>query len=199
LIFPTYNWGFCSGKLFDYYITPSETGSLSNLALKRKDFRRTKHPIYSFAVWGKDQDFLCNMSNKSSFGADSPFGYFDNHGVKNLMIGVSLPNCFTYVHYIQEISNVRDCRYLKTFCGEYIDENSEKTVRSYQMLVKDLDLNVEDALSGIEEELLKLKIANLNTINGVDFTLLDMHASSSIIMNDVVNNRSRKLCTFIGQ
>ena len=68
LLFPTYNWDFCKGKTFDYYKTPSKTGSLGNVALKHAGFKRTRHPIYSFAVWGKDQDYLCSLKNVHSFG-----------------------------------------------------------------------------------------------------------------------------------
>ena len=46
LLFPTYNWGFCSGKTFDCRQTPCDTGILAASALKRKDFKRTGHPIY---------------------------------------------------------------------------------------------------------------------------------------------------------
>ena len=48
LLFPTFNWDFCKGKIFDYKKTPSNCGSLSNIALQRSDFKRTKHPIHSF-------------------------------------------------------------------------------------------------------------------------------------------------------
>ena len=34
LMFPTYNWDFCEGKIFDYNHTPSKSGSLSKVALK---------------------------------------------------------------------------------------------------------------------------------------------------------------------
>ena len=70
LLIPTYNWGFCQGKTFDYRRTPSKTGAIGNAALRRKDFIRTKHPIYSFAVWGKDTGELVAMDNVESFGAD---------------------------------------------------------------------------------------------------------------------------------
>ena len=58
ILFPTFNWDFCKGKKFDYYKTPSQVGALGNVALKRKDFRRTRHPVYSFAVSGYDQKYL---------------------------------------------------------------------------------------------------------------------------------------------
>ena len=75
LLFPTFNWDFCSGKDFDYKKTLSQCGTLSNIALKRSDFKRTKNPIYSFAVTGKDKDFFCNMPHRDSFSFDSPLGY----------------------------------------------------------------------------------------------------------------------------
>ena len=41
---------------YDFYKTPSSVGSLGNYVLGRGDFRRTRNPIYSFAVIGKDQN-----------------------------------------------------------------------------------------------------------------------------------------------
>ena len=55
LLIPTYNWDFCRGKTFDYNKTPSQSGALGNIALKRKDFMRSFNPIYSLAVTGKDK------------------------------------------------------------------------------------------------------------------------------------------------
>ena len=55
LLLPTFNWDFCNGKEFNYFKTPSKSGSLTKVALSRNDFIRTKNPIYSFAVSGKSQ------------------------------------------------------------------------------------------------------------------------------------------------
>ena len=102
LLVPTYNWGFCQGKDFDYKKTPSKTGAIGNAALRRKDFTRTKHPIYSFAVWGKDAVKLAAMDNIESFGPDSPFAYLEQVNAKNVFIGASLRNSFTYIRYIEQ-------------------------------------------------------------------------------------------------
>ena len=75
LLFPTYNWGFCQGKVYHYKKTRSLCGTLSNTALQRNDFVRTKNPIYSFAVYGKDMELISNMHHKDCFSLDSPFGY----------------------------------------------------------------------------------------------------------------------------
>ena len=58
-------------------------GSMGSFALKRKDFRRTKNPIYSFAVTGKDKDYLCNLNHNNCFDFDSPFGYLIKNHAKN--------------------------------------------------------------------------------------------------------------------
>lgn len=123
IIFPTYNWDFCQGKTFNYRTTPCRTGTLGALALKQDGFKRTKHPIYSFAVWGRHQDYLCSLTNKDSFGMDSPFAFFKKHNVKNYIIDVSLKNSFTYVHFVEQQSGLVNYRYLKNFQGNYIDEN----------------------------------------------------------------------------
>ena len=90
LILPTFNFDFCEGKSYDYLKTLPMTGHLAKIALSRKDFRRTLHPIHSFAVWGKDKNYLCNLKNLSSFDSSSPFAYMHKESVKNFIIGESL-------------------------------------------------------------------------------------------------------------
>lgn len=53
LLIQTFNWDFCKGVGYDILNTPSQTGVLGKLALKMPCFKRTLHPIYSFAVAGK--------------------------------------------------------------------------------------------------------------------------------------------------
>ena len=48
ILVPTFNWDFCKGLGFHYKKTLSNSGSLGNYVLKRRDFKRTKNPIYSF-------------------------------------------------------------------------------------------------------------------------------------------------------
>ena len=83
LILPTFNFGFCQGKTYDYLKTVPMTGHLAKVALSRKDFKRTLHPIHSFAVCGKDKNYLCNLQNLSSFDSNSPFAYMHKKSVKN--------------------------------------------------------------------------------------------------------------------
>ena len=55
LLFPVFTWNFCRGKGFSVKKSKGEVGALNNWILKNRiDFRRTRHPMYSFMVWGKD-------------------------------------------------------------------------------------------------------------------------------------------------
>lgn len=199
LIFPTYNWGFCRGNAWDYYKTKCETGSLGTAALKRKDFRRTFHPIYSFAVWGKGTIELCQLTNTSSFGGDSPFAWLDKVHAKNLIIDVSFTHCLTFVHYVEQLSGNVSYRYEKNFTADYTDSEGITSTRVYSMFVRDLDMDVINDFDAMEEQLLNDGIAQRHFILDIPITLLDMHAAVAPILDDIRNNRSRKLCKYKGQ
>ena len=55
ILIRAFNWDFCHDLPFDIKNTPSRVGALGNIALKRSDFIRSQHPLYSFCVWGKYQ------------------------------------------------------------------------------------------------------------------------------------------------
>lgn len=136
LLFPTYNWKFCKGIPFDYRKTKSEVGSLSQVALNRKDFTRTRHALYSFAVWGKDRDLLVAKNDSNSFAGDTPFDYFYHNGSKMIILNATF--CFTFMHYVEETIGV-DYRFCKEFHGEYIDVDGIRSERMYSMYVRYLD------------------------------------------------------------
>jgi aminoglycoside 3-N-acetyltransferase len=198
LLFPTYNWDFCRGLEFDYHKTPSMTGSLSSVALKRKDFKRTKHPIYSFAVWGKYQNLLYSMDNTDSFGTDSPFDFlYKKHG-KNLIIDVDYQNCFTFVHYVEECTGVT-YRYIKNFSAAYIDEQLKKEEKLFSMYVRNLELETEININPIGEVLEDKGIAVKKQINNIPFIIIDLYHAFDVIKEDIINNSSKKLTVYKGQ
>jgi len=194
LLLPTYSWDFCHGKVFDYINTPSCTGSLSTLALKRDDFKRTRHPLYSFAVAGKYQDLLVSMDNKSSFGSDSPFSFMELTKAKNIIIDVNLTHSFTYVHYNEERAGINTYRFLKSFTSIYRDENGQESERTYTMLVRDLNDYYGTDFDPLEEEFKSKGIMTISVINGVTYRVVDLFKASAVILDDVRNNQSRKLC-----
>ncbi|MCR4892706.1 MAG: AAC(3) family N-acetyltransferase [Lachnospiraceae bacterium] len=198
LLIPTFNWDFCKGKTFDIRTTPCKTGVIGKTALKRDDFKRTQHPIYSFAVWGKDADYLCSLTNKSSFGADSPFSYCKDVNAKNVFIDVECQHSFTFVHYVEEQVGV--CyRYLKDFTAPYIDGAGNESIRTYSMNVRDLDMDVFVTIYPLEEEFREAGLSRRYTVNDIPMKTIEIGGTYDIIARDARENRSRKICTFIGQ
>lgn len=199
LVFPTFNWAFCKGETFDIRKTPCKTGSLGKIALKRDDFLRTGHPIYSFAVWGRGQKELCEMTNKSSFGNDSPFAYMVDNGFKNLFIDKDLEHSFVFVHYCEQSTGHISYRYLKDFTADYIDYDGSISKRTYDMNVRDLDLDVTNVIYAFEDEFVEKGIMTRWQINGLEMKMIDLKAAYPIICEDVRHNRSRRVCSYIGQ
>ena len=201
LVFPTFNWSFCGGTPFDHHKTPAKTGSLCKIAMERSDFRRTRHPIYSFVVWGKDTDDLCALDNKSSFGDDSPFAYMVEHGYRNLFIDKDLEHSYVFVHYAeQSVGHLYGgYRYLKDFTGDYTDENGVTTRRTYDMNVRALDKDVTNVIYAFEDEFIEKGIMKRFYINDLEFKIIELQKAHPILQEDVRHNRSRRICSFIGQ
>ena len=185
LLFPTYNWDFCKGEVFDYRNSAGQVGALGNVALQRKDFKRTKHPIYSFAVWGYQQDFFCRLSNISAFGADSPFAYLCEKHAKHLFIGVDYKYAFTHVHYFEEKVGVY-YRYFKDFTAPYREENGVIKTVTYRMYVRKLEFNIETAINPLlDDVLLREGCYTQYLINDVSFGMVDLWGISAIMENDI--------------
>lgn len=201
LVFPVFNWAFCGGTTFDYKKTPGKAGSLGKIAMARDDFKRTAHPIYSFVVWGKDQQVLCEMTNKSSFGNDSPFAFMVENGYKNLFIDKDLEHSFVFVHYVeQSVGHLHDnYRYLKDFTADYIDENGNVSKRTYDMNVRALDKDVTNVIYAFEDEFIQKGIMNRFYINDLEYKIIDLKTAYPIMAEDVRHNRSRRICSYIGQ
>lgn len=141
LLVPMFTWAFCHGEDFDIRKTPGEVGALGNWILEnRGDFKRTRHPLYSFLVSGKDAGLLCGMDNQSAWSEDSPFGYLHRSRGKNLLINVSLEKSFTFTHYVEECLKV-PYRYFKDFQGTYIDGQGNRERRIYTQFVRDLAID----------------------------------------------------------
>ena len=169
------------------------------MALKRDDFSRTKHPIYSFAVWGKGKEDLLKLNNKSSFGIDSPFSYFKDNNFKNLFIDKDCQHSYTFVHYVEEQEGPVPYRYLKDFTANYIDEAGNEYSATYSMNVRDLDMDVFILIYPYEAEWEADGILKRFYINDIEYKLIDIAATYPSIAEDVRNNKSRKLCSYIGQ
>ncbi len=197
VLIPTFNWGFCRGEAFDIKKTVSKTGALGNAALKRTDFVRTAHPIYSFMVWGKDKEMLAELDAKEAFGADSVFGYLHRNHAKALIIGLPTMSGLTFVHYIEQMVGV-PYRYPKDFKAPYIDAAGRESIRTYSMYVRDLDMDPKH-INGFEPlgKLLEQKGISKNyIINDVEFHTVDLEAMYPVVEEDIRINDSRNMYVY---
>lgn len=193
ILIPVFNWDFCKGIEFIYEKTPGQTGSLGNWVLeKRKDFKRTFHPIYSFAVGGKDKDLLLSLKNKDSWGIDSPFHYLHKSQAKMLMINVDSGQCNTFEHYIEEMINV-PYRYMKDFVGNY-QINGESERRVYRMYVRDLQYTSKQLSA--DRLYIERGIMNCADCFNNTFRLLDLAASVQVVAEDMFINKGRNFYEF---
>ena len=199
LLFPTFNWDFCKGIQFDYYKTRGMTGVLGNKSLAMKNFKRTKHPIYSFSVWGKERECLVGLDNHSAFGAESPFEYMKSHGAKALVIGLSASVGNSFIHYAEQEENVT-YRYHKAFSAKYIDEMGVESERTYSMYVRNLDMNLKATdFTGIDLVISKLGISIDYLLNEVPFHLVDLKGLFEVISLEIRYNQAKNLYVMQGE
>lgn len=197
LLFPAYNYDFCQGVAFDYNTTPPQKmGTLSNIAFQREDFIRTMHPVFSFLVSLNDKEAYGALRNISGFGSDSPFARLHQQKGKMLFIDVEYNRSFTFCHYVEEQIGV-DYRYLKNFTGDYIDEHGISSVRTYQLLVRNLEQGVVNALNPIGERFEEEKAAEVFWMYGTKFVLLDLSKAYGIVKDDILHNSSRNLIKYL--
>lgn len=197
ILFPTFNWDFCKGVAFDYLKTPSKTGALTSFALGREDFKRTRHPLYSFAVWGKDSDKLLAMDNENAFGPESVFDYMDKADAKALVIGLHVLDGMTYVHHVEHMVGV-PFRYTKRFKAPYIEEDG--TIHDYActMYVRDLDMNAAEIeqFKPMSDILERDGVSKTWSRKGVPFHVISLRELDKYIRTDLLENDAKNLYVY---
>ncbi len=106
VLVPTYNFDLREGDAFDVRRTRSISGALANAAIDHPRFRRTPHPLHSFAVTGAGSDALIRSTEKSSFGPASPFAYLLEHKATLIAIDLPLNDAVTFAHFTEEATGV---------------------------------------------------------------------------------------------
>ena len=113
---PTFTFSFCNNKDFDVDKSKSSMGSLNEYFRNRPEVLRSCDPLMSTAVLGQDKDLVSNFEGES-VGKGSTFDkIFQKDKVKFLFMGTKLPDCFTYMHYLEWKSKV-PYRYNRNFKG----------------------------------------------------------------------------------
>ncbi|MEO8209047.1 MAG: AAC(3) family N-acetyltransferase [bacterium] len=152
LIFPTYNFEFTTGGVFDIRNSKSETGSLTEAARLHHSSVRTGHPLFSFAVIGYHVDKFKNLYNYSAFGKDSPFAKLIELNGKIAALDIAGEFCMTFYHYVEEHEGASN-RFHKIFKGKYIDYDGNETEREFNVYSRKIEIGVETDVKPMEEYL----------------------------------------------
>lgn len=195
ILIPTFCFDFSNKQYYDYRNTKGITGALGNVALRRNDYVRTTHPMHSFAVWGNDQDLLCSMINKNSFGADSPFEYCLRTNAVQIMLGVDYNQAFTFVHFVEAICKV-PYRFLKTFEGVYINRYGASELRTYEYPARKAEIQTTEQFNRIGAILEERGIAKISKFHSLINREIKLSDSFDVIRDDILRNACHNIYDF---
>jgi len=190
LLFPAFTWPILTGEPFDLKSSMPVSGTLSKTAVKREDFMRTQHPIHSFSVWGRHQETLCSLCNYSSFSKKSPFAFLHEMNAKMLMIDVDYQQCFTFVHYVEELEDVW-YRKKRSYRISYVDTNGHAEQKEYFMNTRRLFIYTD--VNRMGQILENRGVSIRKYINGISFVMIDLSEAFELILNEIRYNRARRL------
>lgn len=194
-----FTWDFCEKIPFDIRQSSSQVGALGNIAMKREDFVRTKHPLYSWMVWGKHQEYLCGLENVSAFGEGTPFDFLYQNDAKLVRIGNLSVWSFTQRHHAEKIANL-PFRFEKMFEGEYIDRNGVHSTRKYSMFVRHTDIEVElNDYSCIERDWKDTGVEIAKEWNGINCSTVRLREAMDYVYDDLIHNFGKKTLLINGK
>ena len=157
IAFPTFNFDFNNGLLFDYFNTKSKMGSLTEFARLSKISYRTLNPVYSFSIIGNFQKNFFGLDNVSWYSIESPFHIFRELNFKICILDLDDNSSMTFLHYCEEYFQV-EYRYYKTFSGNYIGPDNLKRFKTYKGFVRKINEGIITYCSPASEILWKKKI-----------------------------------------
>lgn len=195
-----FSWDFCHGIPFNYKTTKSRVGALGNAALKRADFKRTKHPLYSWCVWGKEQAYLTEMDPPDAFGADSIFSILEERDAKLIRLGELQGNALTNMHPVEERVGI-PTRFIKQFTGQYIHEDGSSEEKTYSMYVRDLNYRILETVEGFERVLDKKGVVARYEYDGIPLSVIGLKHFGEVFYRDIVDGKWGEwiLCEKISQ
>jgi len=151
ILIPAFTDDLVSGDEFDWLKAKPSTGAVSNKVQRRKDFIRSKDPLHSYFVWGKNTDEMLSKNDDSTFGQDSIFAFFKEQNAKFVLLDVHLQDSLTYIHYVEEQNKVTYRKpYFYDIKCNYPEGIKNRTIKFYSR-----KLGVRTYLVDLFEQLVK--------------------------------------------
>lgn len=151
LAVPAFTFAFARGEDYDPGKSPSEDmGVFSELVRMDERALRTKHPMQSLALLGKNAEELAALDTPSAFDDGSTFDRMLELDFKLLLLGAEI-QAASIVHYSEQGAKV-PYRYWKDFKGRVLSDGAWQK-QTYRMFVRDLDIDPQLKLDPIQERL----------------------------------------------
>ncbi|WP_456276861.1 aminoglycoside N(3)-acetyltransferase [Bacillus sp. AK128] len=122
---------------YDPLVTPTRAmGKIVEAFRTMPGVKRSIHPVYSFAAWGKYADYiLAEQPLEAGFGSDSPLGKIYQLDGSILLIGVS-HDSNTSLHFAEHVIQNRN----KVQKGAAIIEDGKRVWKTYEEIEYDSDV-----------------------------------------------------------
>lgn len=166
IIIPTFTYSFAKGKTYNYLKSPSEVGMFSEAFRKHRGVKRTKQPIFSFAIIGKEKEKFLNTNINECFGENTVFDIFKKAKGKIICMGCSFDR-ITFVHHVEQMHGVK-YRYLKNFIGKIMIKNQLKKINT-TCYVRKLRENNTTCLNLLKRTALRKKNLFLTNVGKLPF------------------------------
>jgi len=134
LVFPAFTFSFCNKDVFDVKNSRTLMGSLNEYIRTQIGVIRSTDPILSVIAVGKKANMFDSIK-KSSLGKNSAYDILHkSDNVKFLFFGAEIGECFTYIHYVEDILRV-PYRFDMPFSGTIVDNAGKTYEDTYTLYV----------------------------------------------------------------
>jgi aminoglycoside 3-N-acetyltransferase len=182
IIMPSYTFSFCNAEVFDREKTASSMGALNEYLRTRHNWTRSCDPLMSNILFGKEQSLITNIG-KNSVGRDSTFDLLakSSLNVKFLFMGPRVHDCFTYMHYLEDVKKV-PYRYDFEFSGTII--NGQRTYEDrYKLFIRDDCVSAGGGAKIYENILIERGLAKFQFVGGGAVTVLDLESAQETYLD----------------
>jgi len=134
LVFPAFTFSFCNKEIYDVKNSRTPMGALNEYIRTQPGVVRSIDPILSMVAVGKQANMFDNIG-KSSLGINSSYDILHQaDNVKFLFFGAEIGECFTYIHYMEDILRV-PYRFDMPFTGTIVDNAGNTYEDAYTLYV----------------------------------------------------------------
>lgn len=181
MIMPTYTFSFCNEEVFDRQNSQSSMGALNEHLRVKHRWLRSCDPLMSNILHGQEPAFISEIG-KHSVGDGCTFDLLSKSHlkVKFLFLGPRIHDCFTYMHYLEEVAGV-PYRYDFEFPGTIVDGEQQYRDR-YTLFIRDEGVQAGGGAKIYENMLIESGLAVFERLGQGSLTLVDLEPARDLYL-----------------